>query len=187
MKLYNKTPINNDLLKRILTVASQAAGSNSLNTIVTVTPTQGYSRCRVHGMAHNSAWVSDTVLSGKSNRKITCSGWIQLFVPNTTAIRKWEAKLASWEKKNPWHYDWLDLAEIVYSIAVHEWAHIKDYQNRVWHDPKQRTKRHDARPWEKTAIRCARSATKKIAKNSKKQDLIIELALELERLTKEAK
>ena len=168
MKLYNKTKIPDDILSPLLVAAGRAVGTRTTAVVVKVTQAQWYAGCK--GVAINATQVARWHLEGKSRRKDgsykegyidTDGGYIKLTLP------RWR-----------FGYDALDLAQTVYRVAIHEWQHIKDFQDFVWYNPAERRRRHDNRPWEKAAIAATSKATKRIKPTH--QDFIINLAIALE-------
>jgi len=171
MKLYNKTKYPDELLKPLLIEAGKAVNARTTNVIVIVT--QGKS-----GVAHQASAVYKWVLDKKRETKTgeykqrlvyTDGGYFKIRIPYPISSKQW---LKSW--------DLIGIVENIYSVACHEWQHIKQYQTNKYrfHDINERKKRHDNRIWEKDAIKATHKATNKI--NNKIQDLILDIALWIE-------
>ena len=118
MKLYNRTRCPDEVLAPLLTAAGRAVGTRTGKVIVKVT--QG-SRGGCQGETNSCAWVREFALAtrkytkdGKLKRRLvaTDGGWIRMTLPGPHPA-----------------YDPLDQAERFYRLAVHEWAHVKDYQD----------------------------------------------------------
>ena len=175
MKLYNKTKLSDAVLEPLLTAAGRAVGAKT--TGVVVKATQGRNR-GVYGVAHSASFVYQWHLKrctpkGRNRMISTNGGYFHLTIP----------------KPAP-GWDFLGLARQVFEVAAHEWVHIKDYQHGGrWTLPFARTgtggrrPRHDSRPEELRAINAVDDAVDRgaIERNA---DLIIDLAIEMERLSK---
>lgn len=122
--------------------------------------------CGVSGRATGCVWVNDHCLSGKSNRKITCDGYIKMIIPNVTQLYK----------SHRW--DFLQLAQSIHSVAVHEFTHIKDNQKHITNHYDNRRKLYRSRPCEILARRVAKRAINHLSTH--RQNLIINLGLWLE-------
>lgn len=171
MKLYNKTQYPDELLTPLLTLAGRAVGAKTGGVIVKCTQRRDLA-CT--GTATDYAFVYRHALDTRSRTKdghfkmatVACDGFIQLRLP-----RPWTPD------------DAIPLAESIYSVAAHEFAHVRDYQQgrRYLRTLENRRKRHHNRPWEKTAIKAASKAVKRATTDSKRQDAILALALWLEK------
>ncbi|MCI0349591.1 MAG: hypothetical protein L0Z53_09225 [Acidobacteriales bacterium] len=151
MKLYNKTRIPDDVLEPLLTAAGRAVGARTAGVVVKVT--QARSR-RICGLAQNHTTVYLWHLSNRyrsigTHRHIsTDGGWFRLTIPYVGC--RWEP---------------LALAEDVFKVAAHEWAHIRDYQAGGWRTLPWSTRGasgrrpiHDRRPEELRAINAVDNA-----------------------------
>ena len=77
-------------------------------------------------------------------------------------------------------HDGLSITESIFSVASHEWQHIKQYQDGKFNfrDRHERAKRHDNRAWEKDAIKAANKVKNK--PRNKAQEAILNLSLWIE-------
>lgn len=174
MKLYNHTRIDDKVLRNVLTAAARSVGCKSADTVVKITTNRTF-YWKVNGTAYNywqvARWFVQTG-RGQTTKTgacksgyINCDGVIWLRVPYT--------------QRNPG--DKLQIAESIFSVAAHEFQHIKQYHTGKFRfDRSERRKKHDNRSWEKDAIRAASRAVKHA--NITKQDVIISLATHLEDL-----
>ncbi len=184
MKLYNKTKYPDELLEPLLAEAGKAVGARTSNVIVKVT--QGrYYNCR--GLATRCGWVSRWFLATRAYRKggvylregdvSTDGGYIRLTLPNPF-IPEWIKKSEHYEAWAKSHkHDGLTFSELIFSVASHEWQHIKQYQKGKFNfrDKQERAKHHDNRVWEKDAIKASNKALSKPKSNA--QESILNLAL----------
>lgn len=147
MKLYNKTKCPTEFLEPLLVAAGRAVGAKTTNTVVKVTSGR---TGRVKGEAINWNTVSKwhlvkgwTWAHHSKNNSISCDGYFSIVLPMAL---------------HPC-YDPVKVAESFFKVAMHEWAHIKDYQSGGrWSLPWSRAgaggrrPRHDSRPEELRAI-----------------------------------
>ena len=152
MKLYNKSKCPDKLLQPIIMAAARRVGVRT-GVVVKVL---GPARTGYQGMAYRGRpyqWhLTRKRLVGKYRKREIASdgGWIELHIP----------------RRHP-SYDHLLCAEMFYALCVHEWSHIKDYQDetRGIYKPTSRRghggrrERHDDRPEEIRACAAVRRAT----------------------------
>ena len=143
MKLYNKTELPDAVLEPLLVAAGRCVGARTSGVVVKVT--QGRN-AGVSGMAHSATFVNSwhlkRVSKWKSERVSTDGGWFRITKP--------------WSRPG---WDSLTVAQSFFAVAMHEWVHIRDYQNDGhWTMPwaragsSGRRARHDSRPKEPRAI-----------------------------------
>jgi len=178
MKLYNKTKYPDELLEAVLVEAGRAVGARTSKVIVKVTSAKpGYVHCR--GIATKCDYVKRFFLDTRAYRKgthklkegivETDGGYLRLTVPYP--------KIPDWIKNSDIYPRWLEahqaepenIASLIFSVAAHEWRHIKQYQTRMFRDrfsvKQEQAKRHDNRAWEKDATRAASKAEKRNTNN----------------------
>jgi hypothetical protein len=179
MKLYNKTRCPDEILRPLLVTAGKSIGTRTGNVVVKVTQGQGLSS---KGKAHEAHLVYSWHLKNlKCRRKPnnnnpgrliqTNGGWIEITLP----------KLKSPEIMKCFTADAITLAERFYETAQHEWAHIKDFQEkRFMRSPRTKSGRRIKwadRPAEISAMNQVDNAKK----YSSVDDMILELALYFEK------
>lgn len=145
VKLYNRTKIEDAVLKDLLAIAGRLAGARTSKVVVQVTEAKGFG---CSGTAYKCIWVKmrGNSVSCKGRKITTDGGYFVIRLP------RW----GRWGSSNVWS---TDQAERFFSVAVHEWAHIRDYQRDAagarldWDRPGRgrRRMRHDARPEEERA------------------------------------
>lgn len=189
MKLYNKTKYPDDLLEQLLVSAGKAVNARTTNVIVIATSSKpGYNHCK--GVATRCDYVRRFALSTRAYKKNsgelkkgyveTDGGYFRLTVPypfipdwikNSDIYPRW---------KEAHQFDGLNIAELIFSVASHEWQHIKQYQSGKFNfrDKTERAKHHDNRIWEKDAIKASNKAKDK--PKTQTQDAILALSLWIE-------
>ena len=120
MKLHNNTTIDDDLVRRLITKAGRAAGARTNGVVVFVNQGSGY---RSSGVAHRCDMVR--IYNGKRSRRAsrgrwnrTDGGYFVIRMPRTAIDGT----------GNPFP-DPVDQATNFFRVAVHEFAHIRDYQS----------------------------------------------------------
>ena len=166
MKLINKTNIPNEFIEPLLKQAGIQSGCRTSKTYIKISYRNSYYSLSVSGKAYNYTGINDYYLTGNSKRILVCDGYITMILPNVLAV----------SKSYPVNY--LTLSENIYSVAVHEFAHIKDFQHRITNTYKNRNKPYKSRPCEILARKIARQSMNHL--NSDRQDLILNLAIWLE-------
>lgn len=192
MKLWNKTTIPSEILEPVIKIAGKLAGARTLNVIVIATQARSMG---VSGEAWQSneieipSWVK-RARSYRSGRGVkysysnndynyyitrfakTDGGYFYLRIP-------YRKNLCA----NPSsHWDFINSAQSVYRVAIHEWAHIKDFQDktckRTQRTPSGRRVKWEERHCERYANSIRREALKK--PNQISDDEILNLAIVLE-------
>jgi hypothetical protein len=167
MKLYNKSSLSDAALEPLLVAAGRCAHAKTSGVVVKVTHGRSAS---ISGMAHSASFVYAWHLwrGGGRRRVDTHGGWFSIVMPRSG--------------------DSLAIAELFFKTAIHEWAHIRDYQAggrwaMPWASkgPGGRRARHDSRPEELRAINAVDDALAAGALR-RYQDLVIALCVEHERL-----
>ncbi len=187
MKLYNKTKYPDDLLESLLVEAGKAVGARTTNVIVIATSAKaGYHHC--YGTAHRCDFVKRFALDTRAYKKDTHElkmgmvetdgGYFKIVMPYPF-LPDWVKQSESYKQGRISH-DGLNFAELIFSVASHEWRHIKQYQDRLFNfrDKVERAKHHDNRAWEKDAIKAASKVSDKPRSTS--QDAILNLGLWIE-------
>ena len=175
MKLYNKTSLPTAALEAVLVAAGRAVGARTGGVVVKVTQNRSIG---TSGLAQRLAFVYAWHLRGRRRgnvRKLgrmirTDGGWFSISIPRPTTAP----------------HDWLDAAESIFRVAMHEWVHIRDYQGGYWkpwsvRGPGGRRPPHDARPEEIRAYDAVDDATGRGA-TRRHQDAIIDLVIAYEQL-----
>jgi len=171
MKLYNKTKCPKELLYPLLVAAGESVGARTSRTVVKVTQGRG---SRIKGVAYNYRTVYTHHLHRKRQkykgtlrtlgRSIFCEGYFEITLPAKGTHRG---------------QDEIDKARTFYEVAQHEWAHIRDYQERTRFEerrtPTGRRPRWKDRPIEIAACNRVEDARKM----SNQDDLILNLAIYL--------
>lgn len=189
MKLHNKTKYPDDLLESLLVEAGKAINARTTKVIVIATSSKaGYYNC--HGVATKCDYVKRFALDTRAYKKgtgelktglvETDGGYFKITLPYPF-IPQWIKDsdiYPQWQEAHK--FDGLTISELIYSVASHEWQHIKQYQDRKFNfrDTRERAKRHDNRVWERDAIK---ASSKAIAQpKNKAQEAILNLSLWIE-------
>jgi len=179
IKLYNKTKYDSKPFKKVMEVAYTRL---KIRGCAVVKLTRG-GTWLAHGVANTGypyMWsLSVKPLKGKANRykmeKNSGYGWVTISLPQEVG-RGGKTEI--------------DHAEWIYDLIFHELAHIKDFRTGNPRDdtPKRNGRRiaWKARPIEIRAENFSYDAQQKVSK-AHKEELVFNLALEIERLTKEIK
>jgi hypothetical protein len=189
MKLYNKTQYPDSLLEDLLVAAGRAVGARTTNVIVIATSAKpGYNHCS--GTAYEADYVRRFALDTRRHTKDTHElkkGWVETdggyfrIVTPYPFIPDWIKKSDIYPRWVEAHqFDGLNLAELIFSVANHEWRHIRQYQDGLFNfkDKTEKAKHHDNRAWERDAIKASSKAKDK--PKNKAQDAILNLALWIE-------
>jgi len=189
MKLYNKTKYPDDLLESLLIEAGKAVNARTAKVIVIATSGKaGYPSC--HGVATRCDYVKRFALDTRAYKKGTYElkkglvetdrGYFKITLPYPF-LPDWVKASESYKQGRLLH-DGLSITESIFSVASHEWRHIKQYQDNMFRDrffvKQERRKRHDNRAWEKDAIKAANKAQDK--PKNKAQEAILNLSLWIE-------
>jgi hypothetical protein len=165
IKLYNKSPVPNAILRPLITAAGQRIGVR-LGVVVKVL---GPLRFGCRGTAYRGSpllWHLTRKRKGVQRKRMIDSdgGYLELHVPR--------AHLAD---------DHLAAAERFYRLCLHEWGHIRDYQQeRPWNRLAwSYSEQHDNRPQERRANGYMRDALRKPLSH-KAEEAILALAIWLE-------
>lgn len=176
IKLYNKTKYDPKSLKKIMEVAYTRL---KIRGCVVVKLTRG-GTWLAHGVADHGypyMWgLSTKPLKTKEERykmeKDSGYGWVTISLPQEVG-RGGKTEI--------------DHAEWIYDLIFHELAHIKDYRTGHREDdtPRRNGRRvaWKARPIEIRAENLSYDAQQKVSK-ARKEELVFNLALEIERTTK---
>jgi len=113
MKLYNRSPIDDKVLKAVLAKAARSVGARQSKVLVEI----GHGD-HLRGHANNYIWK----LIGK--RKIKCEDWVRIILPTWRIQYSPHQYWRCWYKGDP-----INLAQVIYDLARHEFAHIRDYQH----------------------------------------------------------
>lgn len=177
MRLFNHTKTNSDLLKKVILEAAKSIGIAPKTRYVPVKVIIT-SSWRVKGIAYKGREVTLAFMNGRNRRNrdycteaytmIKANGFMVLSLP---LLR---------------HYgDALELAEIIFAVAAHEWRHIRDCQQGCRFDS------HKVLYWDRCQeIRAKRSeklAGINLHKSVNAQEAVLNLAINLEEVTKEVK
>lgn|GEM_PF-6261369 len=158
MKLYNRTTIPTEVLEAIIVQAGRNVGARTSGVVAKVT--RGRSYC-VSGVAKKCTHIRHWFLMGKSCPKSpeaqrtarwgrTDGGYF------TMTVGRIEATAGL--------YHGTKLAEEVYETALHEWAHIADYQSPLYGTP--------ALAWSKPGASGRRCAWKRRPEEIRAQDAV---------------
>ena len=169
MKLINKTKLPDAVLTKVLTAAGRAIGART-------------SKVLVHVKSVRSGYYSTTgfAVMCSSTRRFTKGKWIATdggFIDIGINIKNGMC-------------DPLYIAEQFYNTALHEWAHIKDFQfsfrPEFSHLTNGRRPKHNTRPEEIRAFNMVDDAKAKADRGllKSRDDLILDLAISLEELCK---
>jgi hypothetical protein len=133
IKLYNKSKWPEVLTRRLLTQAGRRAGANVNGVVVKVTQGHRFWGGMVGSEAKRATYVYEWHLRGKpfktqrSNHKrvtgrliSTNGGYIHLVMPGQ--LTEWELEKTDWAEHTQ------SRATLLFRLAVHEWAHIRDLQ-----------------------------------------------------------
>lgn len=176
IRLYNHTRYNDAVIRMVLNFAVRMAGTKD---DVPVKVTYSWT-IRGSGHAHNSYPYRKTLIgkptTSQDKRLLHCQpGWIELHLPRTVEV---SSNMA------------LDAAEWFVGVAIHEMAHIADYRSDAWmhrndrdhygYKLGQRRMAHDSRPCEIFAQNVVDAVEHNKAKDRRRQELVIALAIELE-------
>ena len=180
MKLYNKTRVPDAILAPLLIAAGRAVGARTGGVVVKVAAGRYLS-----GEACDCNWVRFGGRDGydyKRGHKVnTDCGYIRLTVAMPGRAPTWYD--ASTVAEMTANFDPLERAEATYQLALHEWAHIKDFQQRTrFYEPRTLgggRPRHDDRPVEIAAYRQVRNAEERqrSGRLASRDDLILALAV----------
>ena len=162
MQLFNKTKCPNSILKPLLAIAAESIGVKTAGVVVKVT--QGHGNA-ISGRAMDWCIVYLDHLQRKRRKKfvwnraaIRVKGYIELVLPKP---RRLELYSLTYE----------GLAHKFYAVAQHEWAHIKDFRNKIsgatLQTPSGRRVNWKDRPCEQYAQREVMFATKLWVDNDK--------------------
>ena len=169
VKLYNKSRCPDEILKRLIGAAGRRIGARSA-VVVKVTQSQ---RGHQHGCAKPGVpylWHLARKRKGVQRYRMidTDGGWIELQLPIIHRA-----------------YDHLEQAESFYRLCLHEWGHIKEYQENADRTASHRfsdyNRRWKNRPHERRACRIATEAGERYYSKTAEQ-AILELALWLEEM-----
>ena len=167
IKLYNFSPFSDEVLVPVLNLAKSSLPCHG-NVIVKVTRGGWY----VHSMARPCDYVSKAILSKTKKTKSgkNRKGWV-----NTDG---------GYVILSPGYYeDSLLMATEFFKVAVHEFAHVRDFQRKEKFTGYN--KRWKNRPHERRAIHATDDTMEKVRKNSEifetYNKVILNLALEIEK------
>jgi hypothetical protein len=173
IRLYNHTSYPDAQIKDILTFAARAVG---VKGDVPVRVTRGR-RLMSGAEAYNSKPYRRTLTSkrGSEDRRIlNCPrGWIRMSLPDPEHVKAWYGRANAA----------LDAAEWFTNTAIHEMSHIRDYRERREFPSavvRHRRIAHDKRPCEILAENRVDEVITDPAKNRRRQELAIALALVME-------
>lgn len=143
MKLYNKTKCPDELLRPIIMAAGQRIGARTKIVVKVLGPRRGSQGHASPGQPYIWHLTSKRYV-GVSRKKLIPSdgGWITLHIPRSHPC-----------------CDALMQAEVFYELCLHEWAHIKDMQERKRFGDYERNWAN--RPHERRAVRMQEEATDK--------------------------
>lgn len=114
LKLYNRTTLSDGVVRAVLTKAGRAVGARTSRVVVEVNQGRTFT---CSGIAYQGARVKIPVRRGKWRWIDTAGGCFQITMP---AVRlNLDGKGAG---------DPLEMAEIFFKTARHEWAHIEEFQ-----------------------------------------------------------
>lgn len=210
VKLYNLSPYPDATLLPVLTSAMRLAGAKGQ---VVVKVTRGGSRVGSH--AHSCAFVYEWFLRGRGGRKAdgklkmrpiaTCGGYV---VMQPLEVRRyWNERIpcdsvpTGFALRSQSAPDGLAMARRFFETAVHEFAHIVQFQSRTFltGSPAKFAQRSESsgrrsawsqRPEEIDAVNRTDAALEKLRKQpqrySRIQEEIIGLAMEMEQLSGDA-
>jgi hypothetical protein len=180
MKLYNRTKVPDAVLGPLLMAAGRAVGARTGGVIVKVAGGRHLS-----GTAYGCNKLRFNYRGGYDYRKghwvKTDSGYIQFTLAMPGRAPTWYD--ASTVAKMIANFDPLERAEATYRLALHEWAHIRDFQQGTrFCEPRTlggRRPRHDDRPVEIAAYRQVRDAEdrQRVGRLASRDDLILALAV----------
>jgi hypothetical protein len=175
IRLYNHTSYPDAQIRDILTFAARAVG---VKGDVPVRVTRGR-RLMSGAEAYNSKPYRRTLTSKRGSedkRILNCPrGWVRMSLPDPKYI-KWCGEHGS---TNPA----LDAAEWFTNTAIHEMSHIRDYRERREFPStvvRHRRIAHDKRPCEILAENRVDEVITDPAKNRRRQELALALALVME-------
>jgi hypothetical protein len=185
IKLFNKTPYDDEVLQQFLSFAHRAMGLKG-TTAVKVTCNQ---TMHCSGEAHDGQpylWHLKPKRVAESRRytipKGIDYGYVVLKIPHPKALVPGFVK---------------DIASEVLSVALHEFAHVKDYRTNSWTyrsrqfngttTPSGRRVAWNKRPCEISAIDQTDEVLRKIQRNPRREALLNELVAEFEARATEAR
>ena len=175
MKLYNRTKVPDAVLGPLLIAAGRAVGARTAGVVVKVAGGRHLS-----GTAYECDWLRFGNRAGYDYRKghkvNTDGGYIQFTIAMPGRAPTWYD--ASTVAKMIANFDPLERAAATYALALHEWAHINDFQQGTVHESANRLP-HDDRPIEIAAYRQVRDAEdrQRVGRLASRDDLILALAV----------
>ena len=124
MKLYNKTHCPDKILLRLLSAAGCSVRARTLKVVVKITQGQ---QMGSKGKAYQGwpyQWhLKNVKTKAARNRLInTDYGWLEITLPRLGSLQRMMCFPGT---------DAISLAEKFYKVAQHEWAHIRDFQQRT--------------------------------------------------------
>jgi len=173
-RLYNHTKYPDQILKDILNFAARCAGVEG-DVPVKITHC---THLRGGGEAHDNKPYLKTLkgrpTTSKDKRTLNCPrGWVGMHLPRTLGVTP-QASLVAAE----WFVD----------VAIHEMAHVRQYRTFKFYNPAYygrvtkggRRVAHDKRPCEVDANNTVDATRENRARDRRRQELAIELAIILE-------
>jgi hypothetical protein len=158
MFLINRTGLPDAEVKAVLQAAKVAVGSVPSKVAVRVALAR-----YAHGVAHNWCLIRRSALGYKRKPKEFkgIDGYVELWMDHT----------------------WLDplpVAETFFSLAAHEFRHVRDFGKGLRWDTRRRS-RHDNRPQERRAFHSQARAKRRLDARADWQDAVLNLAIALEK------
>ena len=177
MKLYNNTRLDDKILYKVLYKAAKAVGSvRTQKVVIKVTTAQnGNSGCVKCGKGHYGFYEwhlkgERRTAKGRKSQKLIYSDGGFMF------LKICVGRLSG---RDP-----LMTAENIYSLAAHEWRHIRDFQKKEHFGQYERNWAN--RPHERRAINSAKRADRIKMERPDIQDAIIDLGINIEEIRKTA-
>jgi len=113
VKLYNRTPLSDKVIRDVLAKAARAVGVKHGQVLVEI----GHGD-RMKGEANFLVWKRVCARGTRRRRKVKCLGAVSITLPT---------RRRNWDHYSQWYGDGLDTAVRFYKLACHEFAHIRDY------------------------------------------------------------